>query len=622
MDDQASPGRGHEIPPAEFVEQAKQALEHLYDFAYLNRHWGQPDCGPAPKSAGTANDQGLRHELILAIESLSPGSGVPFRAPHARVYNLLHLHYVEKMTIQEAARELGISSRQAHRDLRRGEESVAAILYARQASRPLQRPGDARLAVLEGEMAHLETRSRPIDLRPLLERALKALERLALQRAIHLEVECLPQEAIAATDPAVAQQVMVSLLSHAVQQARPGTMWLAMKAEKEQLTLTLRYARELEAVKVPVVDPLLAKLLDRLGWTASQKDRAGNLRMVTLQMSGHAPTVLVIDDNEGLADLLNRYLAGHDCRVVAATCAQEGLRLAGELLPEVIVLDVMMPEMDGWEVLQRLQAHVDTAAIPIVVCSVFNDPELAYSLGASFMIPKPIGQDAVVNRAAQARRDVKLPWFPALPRGDKEACVLHAIRADAPMNAGNIANLEDLYRQLAARMTLGLMIASGLVMWWVLPLEPFPAGEFTLLAACVVLGVGIRRLLPLRLALARHLLIWGYTVAVFMALWLFTDPWLPFLGLVLIFAGAVLVPGSQLVTAAVIAAGAAWLVHTGVRAYPLMDVLMALAFGIAVAWPITRTLYTALDWAWNAQLQAQHSLEEARDHRGGAQPDA
>jgi CheY-like chemotaxis protein len=114
-------------------------------------------------------------------------------------------------------------------------------------------------------------------------------------------------------------------------------------------------------------------------------------------METHGPTVLVIDDNEGLVELLGRYLTGHNCRVTAATSGQEGLKLAQELLPDAIILDVMMPEMDGWEFLQRLRAQPQMGATPVIICSIFNDPELAYSLGASANLPKPVGRRDVLD---------------------------------------------------------------------------------------------------------------------------------------------------------------------------------------------------------------------------------
>jgi Amt family ammonium transporter len=83
--------------------------------------------------------------------------------------------------------------------------------------------------------------------------------------------------------------------------------------------------------------------------------------------------------------------------VVAATSSQEGLHLAQTLEPDAIVLDIMMPEMDGWELLQRLRAHPKTQEIPVVICSVINDPDLARSLGASFFLPKPVSRRAVLD---------------------------------------------------------------------------------------------------------------------------------------------------------------------------------------------------------------------------------
>jgi CheY-like chemotaxis protein len=53
----------------------------------------------------------------------------------------------------------------------------------------------------------------------------------------------------------------------------------------------------------------------------------------------------------------------------------------------------MMPGIDGWEVLQRLRNMPETAQIPVVICSIFNDPKLAYSLGATALLTKPVKRE-------------------------------------------------------------------------------------------------------------------------------------------------------------------------------------------------------------------------------------
>ena len=78
--------------------------------------------------------------------------------------------------------------------------------------------------------------------------------------------------------------------------------------------------------------------------------------------------------------------------VLTARNGFDALEVVAAEPPDLILLDVMMPGMDGWEVLQRLRTHPQTEALPIIVCSIFHDPELAYSLGATLVLPKPISQ--------------------------------------------------------------------------------------------------------------------------------------------------------------------------------------------------------------------------------------
>jgi CheY-like chemotaxis protein len=64
--------------------------------------------------------------------------------------------------------------------------------------------------------------------------------------------------------------------------------------------------------------------------------------------------------------------------------------LAEELFPKVIVLDVMMPQIDGWELLASLRQHPNTSHIPVVVCTILPQEDMALSLGASGFVRKPV----------------------------------------------------------------------------------------------------------------------------------------------------------------------------------------------------------------------------------------
>ncbi len=103
-----------------------------------------------------------------------------------------------------------------------------------------------------------------------------------------------------------------------------------------------------------------------------------------------AELVLVIDDDPHMRELLTRFLGRSGLMVVAAPDGVSGLDAARELRPSAILLDVMMPRMDGWAVLSALKAEPDLADIPVIMISMIRDKGLAYSLGAADYLTKPV----------------------------------------------------------------------------------------------------------------------------------------------------------------------------------------------------------------------------------------
>ena len=100
--------------------------------------------------------------------------------------------------------------------------------------------------------------------------------------------------------------------------------------------------------------------------------------------------VLVVDDDANQRDLLSRFLEREGFAVQTASDGHMGLDLARRLAPHAILLDVMMPQMDGWSVLTELKADASLAHIPVVLVTFVNDPALANSLGAADLVSKPV----------------------------------------------------------------------------------------------------------------------------------------------------------------------------------------------------------------------------------------
>ncbi|MEW6157271.1 MAG: response regulator [Verrucomicrobiota bacterium] len=140
---------------------------------------------------------------------------------------------------------------------------------------------------------------------------------------------------------------------------------------------TLRLpARVPEAAELQVAETLVTKSEDAIA-------------------DGH--TVLVIDDDPNVHRLIERTLGPEGFKLRFASTGKDGLRLARELRPAVITLDVMMPHTDGWTVLSALKADRELAGIPVIMLTIVGDRELGFALGASDYLMKPIERPKLIE---------------------------------------------------------------------------------------------------------------------------------------------------------------------------------------------------------------------------------
>lgn len=111
--------------------------------------------------------------------------------------------------------------------------------------------------------------------------------------------------------------------------------------------------------------------------------------------------ILVVDDELSILDVIKGMLEkdGHD--VVTASSARAGLDVLNEELPDLILMDVMMPEMDGWEAAKKIKKHKDTKNIPLAMLTVKSSArDRAKSLGdikADWHIAKPVSKDRLLK---------------------------------------------------------------------------------------------------------------------------------------------------------------------------------------------------------------------------------
>jgi CheY-like chemotaxis protein len=376
-----------------FIEQVKEALEKLYDFQALQENgltsqfiMHQP--GGQPSGAHQ-----LRGQIIDAIETLNPGQNVATNSGTVRIYNLIYMHYVGRLTIQQAAWEVGVSLRQAYRDLRRGQELVSAVLWHKlgtESSNPQQ------VNSVNAELIRLGDNTTITALQELLESAIRPIQILADKYEIVIQVETPANPILLTTNHIVAQQILTHILSQIIQQVRPAS--LSIQLFDNNRLMRMQYADDSQPNLE--IKPIIQQMMAQINWELDY-DGVGGMQEIWLKVSQRNVLLILIDDNEGLTHLLQRYLTDDAYKVMSVPNTEEGLRIIQQVQPDAIILDVMMPGMDGWELLQRLRTGGETQLIPVIICSVINDPELAYALGASQYVPKPVTREALRSALQQ-----------------------------------------------------------------------------------------------------------------------------------------------------------------------------------------------------------------------------
>jgi CheY-like chemotaxis protein len=426
----------------QFVRDLRYTLNHFYEPNLLRLSPLSGVLGGARRQ--TANSTALQQLLTEAIEALRPPATTPLRSQAWRTYNLLLQRYLQQFSQEEVASQLGVSLRQLGREQTTALEALASYLwdhYAVSEKRPAAAgesvgaadpantaeknlAADARLAPehatpaqpdwgkdqsgvtpdsLFDDLSWLQDQpvQRPTDFQHELSTTLEIAQPLVAQNGVRL---LFPDEVVSGQLPGLAvhdvvlRELLLSVILAAVRTA-PGS--------QVEISVDPRIAASQLAVVITCLTPPGT-------WIASVED-GSNLKMAMrlaelsrgqLEISttdGHFQaclklpvfelwTVLMVDDNRDLQELFQRYVAGSRYHIVGLADPAQMMPLVEKNAPRAILLDVMMPNIDGWQLLGQLRQHPLTQSLPVIVCTILAQKELALALGASDFLRKPVSQ--------------------------------------------------------------------------------------------------------------------------------------------------------------------------------------------------------------------------------------
>ncbi|MBI5678265.1 MAG: diguanylate cyclase, partial [Planctomycetes bacterium] len=130
------------------------------------------------------------------------------------------------------------------------------------------------------------------------------------------------------------------------------------------------------------------------------------------RLKEECPLVLVVEDDIPTVEILTIHLTQAGYRIAHAYDGEEAILKAKELKPFVITLDIMLPKKDGWEVLQSLKANPDTRDIPVIIHSIIENKELAFALGATDYMVKPVDKSILLEKLTELSLLTKKARYP------------------------------------------------------------------------------------------------------------------------------------------------------------------------------------------------------------------
>ena len=399
----------------QFRQDLRDALAHLHD----------PDYRPSPflcvvMDHDSESGAGLvQSVLIHAIHGLQPSSDVPPDANARRDYDVLRHRFELRLTQEETAERLHMSVRSVRRAQRVATHTLARLLWEHSLAH--------RVAVDPDQGARSRDSSRTSPVAPILDwraqvrkdlssllahapevvadvgdsisRAIELERGLTAQHGVDLQVGDIEPGLVAAIHPSALRQALIMAVGQLTRYTSPGAIAVHARADGEHVEIVLT-AQMRTGKGTPDVRLIQEMLAPQRGHLDVNVHGARLCLRIQVPAVGKI-TVLVADDNPDQVHFYRRCVSGTRYHIVHASYGQRTAQAIAAAQPDVIVLDILLPEVDGWELLSDLKRHPTMRHVPVIICSIVQEKDLATALGAALYLPKPVHPRAFIEALAR-----------------------------------------------------------------------------------------------------------------------------------------------------------------------------------------------------------------------------
>jgi CheY-like chemotaxis protein len=361
----------------------------------------------------------LRNILTNAIDSLKPKTKIFSKTKVWRYYQILFYRFIEHTTQKEVATNLNLSLRHLRR-----EETGAVQLLANnfwtiynleaklqnfnkaspdEITKKLSANGIIPTREEELNWLRESLPSELVNIREIIQTVLGVIEPLSRSLDVQIDFKISNNSPLLLVQLTSVRQALINIVTMAIHCVPSGQVYIEVKANPWDINILVQAKANQFTPALKKDDNEVLKITRQLiGLSGgsleilTDEHEAHNL-VFQLRLPGKEQIpVLIIDDNPDLLRLFERYLSNTHYRFIGTSDPEKATLLVEKMEIRIIVLDIMLPGIDGWEFLGRLRVHPSTHHVPIIVCTILPQEQLALALGAAGFIRKPLSRQSLL----------------------------------------------------------------------------------------------------------------------------------------------------------------------------------------------------------------------------------
>lgn len=359
----------------------------------------------------TAGTSSVQYAIIEAIRQLAPPADTPGSASIQSHYKLLVHRFIENLTQAETAEQLNTTERNIRRMQRVATHMLARFLWEHRAHPVAEltkamspQPESSDLEQLSSDTWRSQARQELDSLRQsdpattadvdsIVRRVMALEQALAESYGVTMTLGEIARNLTAAVNPTALRQILIMTIGWLNRTNKPREIRIDAW-EEDGLAVTRLRGVDCRN-RVAGDDALTNEMLRLLGGSMTSTAEEGDVAVIIRVPAAGQVNVVVIDDNQDFVHFCRRCVRGTRFRV--EDLEDWSVTAIREADPDVILLDIMLPGLDGWELLNELRRDPDTAGIPVVICSIVREEALASLMGAVEYLPKPVDHRDLLN---------------------------------------------------------------------------------------------------------------------------------------------------------------------------------------------------------------------------------